>query len=82
MEADRWLRIEQLYHQAAALGAADRVAFLAHECAGDQGMRDQLEALLEEDASSGSFLERDARWTRTGRRAHSGTGTGTGTGTG
>jgi serine/threonine protein kinase len=60
MEADRWLRIEQLYHQAAALGAADRVAFLAHECAGDQGMRDQLEALLEEDASSGSFLEEPA----------------------
>ena len=60
MDAERWSRIEQLYHQAAALGAADRAAFLTRECAGDQGMRVQVESLLEEDASSGSFLEEPA----------------------
>ncbi len=60
MEAERWSRIEQLYHQAAALGGVDRVAFLTRECAGDQGLRVQIESLLEEDASGGSFLEEPA----------------------
>jgi serine/threonine-protein kinase len=56
MDADRWSRIEQLYHQVAALDGVDRPAFLARACGEDRTLRIEIESLLAEDAG-GSFLE-------------------------
>ena len=56
MDADRWSRIQQLYHEAAALDAADRVAFLARVGREDQTLRAEIESLLIDDAPDGPFL--------------------------
>jgi serine/threonine protein kinase len=60
MQAERWARLEQLYHEAAARQGEDRAAFLARECTGDPGLRAQLESLLAEDDDTATFLEEPA----------------------
>jgi len=60
LEADRWTRIEQLYHQAAACGKATRAAFLARECGEDGALRADVESLLAQDVTDQSFLEEPA----------------------
>lgn len=57
MNAERWSRIEQLYHEAAALDTADRAGFLLRACGGDQPLLSEIESLLEEDEP---FLEEPA----------------------
>jgi hypothetical protein len=46
MDPKGWRRIETLYHAAAARPAAERAAFLATACADDEGLRQEVEALL------------------------------------
>jgi len=46
MDPVRWRRIEGLYHAAAARPPGERTAFLAEACAGDEGLRQEVEALL------------------------------------
>jgi eukaryotic-like serine/threonine-protein kinase len=60
MQADRWVRLEELYHQAAARHGVDREEFLARECAGDRDLHMQVESLLAEDDHSAEFLEEPA----------------------
>lgn len=55
-ERARWRRIEELFHRAADLAAADRAAFLDAECVDDPELRRELESLLAADAESGSAL--------------------------
>ena len=44
MDQARWQQIERLYH---AAPAADRAAFLVEACAGDVGLRREVEELLD-----------------------------------
>ena len=60
MDAERWSRIQQLYHQAAALDDADRTAFLARVAREDQSLRAEIESLLTDGLSDEPFLEEPA----------------------
>lgn len=43
MGDDRWRRIEGLFHQVADLARAERAAFLGRACAGDHGLRHEVD---------------------------------------
>ena len=60
MEPERWSRIEQLYHHAVLLTGAERSAFLARACDGDQKLLAEIESLLAEDVGGEPFLEEPA----------------------
>ncbi len=47
---------ETLFHEALAKPASERPDFLAHACAGDDAMRQRVEALLRSDEEPDSFL--------------------------
>ncbi len=49
MEPVEWNRIEDLFHQAAELAPADRMAFLERACGSDSGLLQELQSLLEAD---------------------------------
>jgi serine/threonine protein kinase/WD40 repeat protein len=51
MPAPAFKRVEQLFHRAAALPAAERPGFLAEACAGDAELRAAVEDLLRHDAA-------------------------------
>jgi tetratricopeptide (TPR) repeat protein len=51
-----WVRLEELFHRAAEIPAAERQAFLDRECAGDPELRAEIESLLQHDAQPGSGL--------------------------
>jgi serine/threonine protein kinase len=55
---DQWRRVDQLFHEALALPAGDRPAFLDVACAGDETLRHELETLLASDEPS--FFEKSA----------------------
>jgi len=57
MTPERWQRIEALYHAALEREAGDRSAFLTEACGDDEGLRREVEGLLEQ---SGSLLDRPA----------------------
>ena len=46
MSADRQRRITELCHAALERNASDRAAFLREACAGDEGLRQEVESLL------------------------------------
>jgi serine/threonine protein kinase len=46
MDPERWRRVEELYTAAAEKNPADRPAFLAIACAGDDALRQEVESLL------------------------------------
>lgn len=58
MNADRWERIQNLFHEAADLNPPERGAFLERACHGDAELRSEVLALLEEDQAS-TILDRD-----------------------
>jgi non-specific serine/threonine protein kinase/serine/threonine-protein kinase len=58
--ADRWQRLNELFHAAVAVDPAQRASFVEQACAGDAALRAELEALLRADASADHFLEADA----------------------
>jgi len=58
-DAERWDRIQHLFHAALELAAAERTAFLERECGEDPSMiRDVLD-LIAEDERGDSLLDRD-----------------------
>lgn len=57
---DRWQRIKEIFQSAQELGAAERVEFLNEACAGDESLREDVEALLTADASNEDFLSTPA----------------------
>jgi TolB-like protein/Tfp pilus assembly protein PilF len=61
MHADRWRRVEELYHAAYARPVHERGQFLDEVCAGDAGLRDEIESLLVQPVSADGRLERAAR---------------------
>jgi Tol biopolymer transport system component len=53
MRTDRWQRLEELYHAAYALPPGDRSSFLTESCRGDETLRREIEALLNEPSDDG-----------------------------
>ncbi len=60
MEAERWRKIQQVYHSALDQVGDSRAAFVAAECGGDEGLRQEVESLLAHSETSDAFLEMPA----------------------
>ena len=60
MEAERWLRVEQLYHAALEREESGRAAFVEQACGGDLALREEVESLLAQPQDTESFLEAPA----------------------
>ena len=56
MTPERWDRIQGLYHAARACPEADRTQFLANACGGDATLQREVQALLDQPVSTGSFM--------------------------
>src|SRR5581483_7151656 len=54
---ERWRRIEQLYHAALKRDVSERAAFLNDACGGDDGLRREVDSLLEQPVSRAGFLD-------------------------
>jgi eukaryotic-like serine/threonine-protein kinase len=54
--ADRWDRVERLYHAALALDEPTRARFVHDACAGDQNLHREVESLLAYSVSVPAFL--------------------------
>jgi hypothetical protein len=52
MTPERWQQINKLYHSALEYKPDQRAAFLKQACAGDEGLRHELESLLAQQAES------------------------------
>jgi len=57
MTPDRWAVVERLYHAASARPAGERAAYLAEACAGDPGLRQEVELLLAQGTSGDGPVE-------------------------
>jgi serine/threonine protein kinase len=53
MTPERWQRVEELYYAAHAQPTAERAAFLAEACYGDERLRREVELLLNESSQDG-----------------------------
>ena len=60
MDADRWHRVEQLYHAALKMEVAQRAAFLKEACQGDAELWQEVESLLSYEKSAADFIEMPA----------------------
>ena len=60
MEPERWRKVEELFHAALDCDEAQRAAFLAKACSGDDDLRHRVESLLARHKNSGDFLETPA----------------------
>jgi serine/threonine-protein kinase len=57
MTPERWRRLERVIDAALDLAPAERPAFVAGACAGDGGLRAEVERFLAAEAAAGGFLE-------------------------
>jgi serine/threonine protein kinase len=57
---NRLKRIESLFHQALSLEENERLDFVKRECGSDQGLANELWALLESDQTRDDFMEKPA----------------------
>ena len=57
-DAARWARVQELFHAAVELPAAEQRSFLEARSGGDTTLVDEVEALLVEDRTPDSFLDR------------------------
>ncbi|MGI8918693.1 MAG: protein kinase domain-containing protein, partial [Pyrinomonadaceae bacterium] len=60
MKPERNRQIDQVFQAALARRTAERAAFLDDVCAGDPGLRRDVEALLASDEQAGGFIESPA----------------------
>ena len=60
MKAERWQQVERLYHSTLEKEVGERAAFLAEACAGDEGMRREVESLLAYEDQAENFIESPA----------------------
>ena len=60
MKPEQWQKIDKLFHSLLALEPDKRAAFLAEACAGDESLREQIEALITAHDQAGGFIERPA----------------------
>lgn len=59
MLAERWRRIESLFHEALTKDEARRASYLDEACSGDMSLRQEVESLLAHEPLAGHFLESD-----------------------
>ncbi|HYP89838.1 MAG TPA: serine/threonine-protein kinase, partial [Polyangiaceae bacterium] len=59
MDAQRWQRIQKIFHDAAAMPATTRASFLEQTCDGDEALRQKVEGMLSEDARGSCVLDRE-----------------------
>ena len=64
MDAQRWQRIEQIYHQALDCAPGGQSTFLDHACGSDQELRAEVESLLRQPSEG--MLDRPV-WQAAGR---------------
>jgi serine/threonine protein kinase len=57
---DRWLHVEQLYHDALARDEAERAVFLREACGGDDTLRHEVESLLAYAGGAQTFMDAPA----------------------
>lgn len=57
MTPEQWQQIEQLYFTALERAPAERAAFLAQACAGQEALRREVESLLSSHEQAHSFIE-------------------------
>ena len=57
MDADRWQRLDDLFQAAIACAGEERRALLNEACAGDDGLRHELDRLVRAHERSRGFLE-------------------------
>ncbi len=57
MLAERWRRIESLFHEALEKSAEQRSSFLDQACSSDPSLRREVESLLAHESLAGGFLE-------------------------
>jgi len=55
---DRWKRLEALFYESLDLKPEERAAFLESQCNGDQGLRKEIEELLDSANKPAGFLRR------------------------
>jgi len=68
MTPERWEQVEQLYHAARARAAGERASYLDAACAGDAGLRREVDSLLAQQSSgTGGLLDGPARAGRASR---------------
>ncbi|HEV2827277.1 MAG TPA: serine/threonine-protein kinase, partial [Pyrinomonadaceae bacterium] len=60
MKAERWQQVEKLYHDTLERSADERAPFLAQACAGDEGLRRDVESLLAYEDQAEKFIESPA----------------------
>jgi Tol biopolymer transport system component len=60
MTAERWKRVEELYHAARTRPSGERVAFLGALCPDDESLRHDVESLLNEPSPADGFLNEPA----------------------
>ena len=60
MDAERWQKIERVFHAALQAEPSLRATILEDSCAGDEPLRRQVEALLAHREKAGTFLETPA----------------------
>jgi eukaryotic-like serine/threonine-protein kinase len=60
MRAERWQQIEDLYHAALERSPAERSAFIAEACDGDEELRREVESLLASHDGASQFIEEPA----------------------
>ena len=60
MKPERWQQVEQLYHSTLEKEVVERPAFLAEACAGDEGLRREVESLLAYEDQAEHFIESPA----------------------
>jgi eukaryotic-like serine/threonine-protein kinase len=62
MTPNRWRRIEEVYQAARDRVPADRAAYIAETCGGDQSLRRDVESLLKRDNSSPDMILNRPAW--------------------
>ena len=60
MKTERWKHVEELYHAAMERDEESRADFLDHACAGDEGLRREVESLLSFEERAENFIESPA----------------------
>ncbi|MGA9978428.1 MAG: protein kinase [Candidatus Sulfotelmatobacter sp.] len=60
MQAERWRRVEEVYHTALERPEDQRAAFLEHACAGDETLRVEVESLIAYAQQTGRIIDKPA----------------------
>src|SRR5438309_10749739 len=58
MDAERWQKIERVFHAAAQAEPSRRATILEDSCAGDESLRREVESLLAHHENAGTFIEK------------------------